>query len=125
MSTRNYVDGAWYNQYNDAHWFACITTDGSRVILIPYKLRMRNDGSINTNYPDGKTYANSWGHVSNDLFDNGTQLVKKLMCMMIWLLNTERRLKQINNIYTHGSIFQKHNNGLISATMKAIYSRAI
>lgn len=55
MSTRNYVDGAWYNQYNDAHWFACITTDGSRVILIPYKLRMRNDGSINTNCPDGSS----------------------------------------------------------------------
>ena len=102
-----------------------LPTDGSRVILIPYKLRMRM-GPINTNYPDGKTYANSWGHVSNDLFDNGTQLVKKLMCMMIWLLNTvERRFKQIINIYTHYSIFQKHNNGLISATMKAIYSRAI
>lgn len=26
---------------------------------------------------------------------------------------------------TNGSIFQKHNNGLISAIMKAIYSRAI
>ena len=124
MSTCNYVDGAWCSHYNDAHWFACITH--RRESRNFDTLQVKNeDGSINTNYPDGKPYANSWGHVSNDLFDNGTQLVKKLMCIMIWLLNTVERLKQIINIYTHGSIFQKHNNGLISATMKAIYSRAI
>eukprot|EP00959_Pyramimonas_sp_CCMP1952_P137706 2882336-Pyramimonas_sp.AAC.1 len=44
-----------------------LPTDGSRDFDT---LQVKNDdGSINTNYPDGRTDANSWGHVSNDLFD--------------------------------------------------------